>query len=221
MGAHCFFPIVSLPGIVLTTDSQLPAHQLTLFTALGRPCSKFEVESRARSTAFEECNGSPSKGRTIKKKNRRERRKWARRVRWEQDKGRGQQTRGTRVNEIVRIANTLRRRRGLCHERDTLPSHLLPVQFVYFRGKTNKFVFTPRENIIRIDANADVNARPIRRGVVPYSQLTLTWRGSEIFWLCGDKAFKPDGIVKKKVLHGTLNINVRITYYKLLSVIHN
>lgn len=37
--------------------------------------------ARARPTAFEECNGSPSKGRTTKKKNRRERRKWARRVR--------------------------------------------------------------------------------------------------------------------------------------------
>lgn len=133
MGAHCFFPIVSLPGIVLTTDSQFPAHQLTLSTALGRPCSKFEVESRARPTAFEECNGSPSKGRTTEKKNRREGRKWGRRVRWEQDKGRGQQACGTHVNEIVRIANTPWRRRGLCHARDTLPSHLLPARFVYLR----------------------------------------------------------------------------------------
>ncbi|TGZ46107.1 Uncharacterized protein DBV15_08158 [Temnothorax longispinosus] len=70
MGAYCFFPIVSLPGIVLTTDSQLPAHQLTLSTALGCPCSKFEVESCVRDLpAFEECNGLPSKGRTTEKKN--------------------------------------------------------------------------------------------------------------------------------------------------------
>lgn len=61
--------------------NEFPVHQLTLSTALGRPCSKFEMESRARPTAFEECNGLPSKDRTIEKKNRREERKRVRKVR--------------------------------------------------------------------------------------------------------------------------------------------
>lgn len=171
MAAHCFFPIVSLPGtIVLTTGSQFPAHQLTLSTALGRPCSKFEVESRARPTAFEECNGSPSKGREKKNGDEKEENGVGR----EQDKGRGQQACGTHVNEIVRIANTPWRRRGLCHEQDTLPSHLftcsvcLPLLYLHVVKQTSSFSYRVKMYCMRrCKYRCKCKDRSIRRGVGP------------------------------------------------------
>lgn len=62
-----FSPLFSYPSIVLTTGPALRSS-VNIVRALDRPCSKFELESRARPTAFGECNGSPSKDRTVPRK---------------------------------------------------------------------------------------------------------------------------------------------------------
>jgi len=119
MGAHCFFP------------HRFPTRHCP-YNGFSAPCSSVNIVHSIRLSLFQIRSGvvcatyrfrgmqrltlEEPREKEQTRKNKTEKRE----VRWEEDRSRGQQARGTRVNEIVRIANTSWRRRG-CHEQNTLP----------------------------------------------------------------------------------------------------
>lgn len=195
MGAHCFFPTVFLPSIVLTTGP-VPRSSVNIVRSIRSSLFQNRVGARARNLPLSRnAKVCPARGARLRKRKDKK---------GERASGKGKREWDKSGEQWAKVGLSCKRdRSGGEHAvakmrvapraGHTSVSFIRPARSVYLRannrphrGKTNSSSFSHRIKILYL-AGADANAGLDR--FVPVPQLTMFVCDDEdlkIFWLCDD-----------------------------------